>query len=872
MTEPLKAGDRLVSPPPDRQTGHVERRPPPRKPRRSVRRLARLLSVLASVLMLGVVAAAAVGYVAWQRLAAGLPNVDALKSYQPPVMSRVYADNGQLISELATERRIFVPYSEIPKEVRQAFISAEDQNFFVHPGIDPLAILRAAVTDVLNYGSGRRPVGASTITQQVAKNILLGSSDLSVTRKAREAILAIRIDQALSKQRILELYLNTIYLGMQSYGVAAAAQAYFNKSLDQLTLGEAAFLAALPKAPNNYNPYRFPEAAKARRDWVLDRMVDDHTITPAQAAAAKMEPIVPAQFQRPEMVPDANYFAEEVRRHLVARFGAEQTTQGGLVVHTSLDPTLQAEAEKAVRDGLMAYDRRRGGWRGPVTRLETAGLATTWPAQLAKVPAPPGMLQNWRLGVVLSESATEAKVGVLGGGKDATPRVLPMLLADLGWARPITVPATANAPPPGAHLGPVPRRMADVVQPGDVVMVEVAPATAAHARVAARPERALLCQIPLAEAALVSLDPTTGRVLAMVGGWSFERSQFNRATQALRQPGSSFKPFVYLTALESGVSPSQRFLDAPFVLSQGGAGEWRPSDFERTFLGPVPLRIALEQSLNLVTVRVAAQVGMAAVARNAIAFHVVDTMPDLLSAALGAVDTTVLREAGAYAGLDEDGREVVPTLIDSVQDASGRVIWQAPGLTCQGCDNAQQPPQIIDNRKQIADPASTFQLVTMMQGVVTRGTGVLAGRGLGREIAGKTGTSQDFQDAWFSGFTPDLVTVVWVGYDTPTTLGHNETGAAAAAPIWHEFMAAALQGRPKLKFIPPPGVTMASWDSGFGTVTDAFKPGQVPGASGPIGAEPAMAAPTAAPGGAGPSGVATPPPPPGVDNSLGGLY
>ncbi len=835
-------------------------------------RFGRMLSVVASLVMVFIVLGAAAGFVAWQKLSAGLPNADSLKTYRPPEMSRVYADNGQLVSELATEKRIFVPYADIPKVVREAFISAEDQNFFYNPGVDPVAIVRAAVTDVLHFGSGRRPVGASTITQQVAKNILLGSSDLSMVRKAREAIMAIRLAQALSKQKILELYLNTIYLGAQSYGVAAAAQAYFNKSLDQLTLGEAAFLAALPKAPNNYNPFRFPDAAKSRRDWVLDRMVDDHDITVAQATAAKAEPIVPQHAMRPDTVPSASYFAEEVRRHLVARFGAQQTTEGGLVVHTSLDPALQVAAEKALRDGLMAYDRREGGWRGPVTQLAAGpGLATGWQAELAKVAPPPGMLANWQLGVVLSESLTEARIGVLGGTVGAKPQVLPMLLSDLGWARPIAVPAGAKAPPPGVTRGPVPRRMAQVVQPGDVVMVEIAAATPRQGRAPAQPARALLRQIPLAQAALVSLDPTTGRVLAMVGGWSFEQSQFNRATQALRQPGSSFKPMVFLTALESGVSPSQRFLDAPFVLDQGAAGEWRPGDFERTFLGPVPLRIALEQSLNLVTVRVANQVGMAAVAQNAIAFHMVDTMPLVLSAALGAVDTTVLREAGAYAGLDEGGREVVPTLIDSVQDSSGKVIWRAPGLECQGCADAAQPPQILDTRKQIADPQSTFQLVNMMEGVVTRGTGVTAGRGLGREIAGKTGTSQDFQDAWFSGFTPDLVTIVWVGYDTPTTLGHNETGAAAAAPIWHEYMAAALKDRPKLNFIPPPGLTMASWDSGFGIVTDAFKAGQVPGASAPIGAAPSVAGPASTPAG-GPAAPGAPPPAAGVDKSLGGLY
>jgi len=374
-----------------------------------------------------------------------------------------------------------------------------------------------------------------------------------------------------------------------------------------------------------------------------------------------------------------------------------------------------------------------------------------------------------------------------------------------------------------------------------------------------------LRQIPLVQGALVSLDPQTGRVLAMVGGWSYEQSQFNRVTQANRQPGSSFKPIVYLTALQKGISPSQKFLDAPVVVDTP-EGRWRPGNYEGTFSGPTPLRVALEESMNLVTIRVAQQVGMQSVADNAIAFHMVDSMPRVLPAALGAVDTTVLREAGAYASFAAGGREVVPTLIDSVQDPDGHVVMRAPGLDCADCSDPGKPPVLTDERAQIADPDSVFQLVTMMQGVVQRGTGVPAGQGLKRPIAGKTGTTQDWTDAWFSGFTPDLVTTVWVGFDTPASLGNNESGAAVAAPIWHDFMATALAGRPVLAFPMPPGVTMAQWDSGTGVVTDAFKDGQIPGASSPTGMGLASA----------PSADGTPPPPSivhgGVDNSMGGLY
>ncbi len=875
MTERLTAGERLAAPtstpkppkpPPRRGRAPLPRRRPFFQP---LRALGRLIGALAGLAVLGAGLAAMGGYVAFQRFSAGLPDVEGLRHYQPRVMSRVYAGDSRLLSELATERRIFVPYAAIPDIVKRAFLSAEDQNFFIHRGVDPLAIARAAITDLMNYGQGRRPVGASTITQQVAKNILLGSSEVSLARKAREAILAIRLEETLSKDRILELYLNEIYLGMQAYGVAAAAQSYFNKSLDELTFADAAFLAALPKAPNNYNPFRFPDAAKARRDWVLDRMAEDHVITAEQAAAARAQPIGPAQYRRPDMVAGADYFAEEVRRWLVAQFGAETTTQGGLVVRSTVDPVLQAAADRVLREGLMRYDQARGGWRGPVTRLPAgAALRTSWATQLGQAAHPPGMLAEWRLAVVLESTDSEAKLGVLERGPAATPRVLPLLLADLGWARPIQVPAGALAPPPGASPGPAPRRISDVVRPGDVVMAEIVPATPVRGRAAARPEHLLLRQIPLVQGALVALEPATGRVLALAGGWSFELSQYNRATQANRQPGSSFKPFVYVTALAHGISPSQRFLDAPYVLDQGAAGKWRPNNYEMDFLGAVPMRIALEKSLNLVTVRIAGQVGMEEVAQTAIGFHLVDNMPRVLPAALGAVETTVLREAGAYAGLAARGRAVEPTLIDSVQDRDGHVVWRAGGPDCQGCDDPQHPPGLVDARRQVVDAASAFQVVTMMQGVVTRGTGTAAGQGLDRAIAGKTGTSQDFQDAWFAGFTPDLVTAVWVGFDTPASLGENETGGHVAAPIWHDFMAEALRTRPKLAFVPPPGVTMASWDSGFGTVTDAFKPDQVPGASGPIGGGGGASADADAPAGGAPAASHAA----GVDSDLGGLY
>jgi penicillin-binding protein 1A len=859
MTHPLTAGDPLGRPS-GRGRAPESKRPKPKR-WRPFRLVGRLFGVLFALIVVGGIAGGVIAIGAYDKFSADLPSIEGLQNYHPQVMSRVYAGDSRLLAELATERRIFVPVNAIPDLVKHAFISAEDQNFYTHRGVDPVAILRAAVTDLAQYGKGRRPIGASTITQQVAKNMLVGN-EVSLSRKVREAILAWRIDGTLSKDRILELYLNEIYLGLQSYGVAAAAQAYFNKSLDQLTIPEAAFLAALPKAPNNYNPFRFPDAARARRDFVLDRMAEDHVITRDQAVAAKATPITPAEFRRPETLAGANYFTEEVRRRLIDRFGADQTTQGGLVVRTSLDPALQAKADKVLRDGLLAYDRARGGWRGPVSHIDaTPTLRSDWATTLAQTARPAGMPAEWRLAVVLDMTESEAHLGVLdraAGSATPQPRVLSMLLSGLGWARPLR----------GDTLGPAPRRMADVVQPGDVVMVESEPGVPAQGKTPARPERVALRQIPLVQGALVSMDPVTGRVLAMSGGWSFEQSQFNRATQAVRQPGSSFKPMVYLTAMEKNISPSQRFLDVPYVVNLGAAGKWRPHNDENDFSGSVPLHVALEKSLNLVTVRLASQLGMDAVAQTAIAFHVVDSMPRVLPAALGAVGTTVLRQAAAYASLDMGGREVTPSFIDSVQDSNGNVLWRPDALGCQGCDDAANPPAVVDQRKQIADPASVFQVVTMMQGVMQRGTGATVGAGLNRTLAGKTGTSNDFTDAWFVGFSPDLVTAVWVGFDDPTkSLGNDAFGARVAGPIWHDYMAAALQNRPNLTFTPPPGVTLSTWDSGFGQVTDAFKPGQQPGVSAPAGDGGVADAP---PDSTPTSGSA--PHAAGVDSGLGGLY
>jgi penicillin-binding protein 1A len=853
-------------PTPDERLGT----PAPRKPARDAPKSSRFLAIVrgtfAVITIIGVVGAGAagvVGYTIYEDYAADLPSLDGLRTYQPPVVSRIFAGDDRLIAQLAQERRIFVPFSAIPDIVKKAFIAAEDKSFYQHKGVDPLAIARAAITDVQRLGESRRPIGASTITQQVARNMLLASNDLSFKRKVKEALLALRLERVLTKERILELYLNQIYLGQGSYGVAAAAQAYFNKPLDQLSVAQAAMLAALPKSPTNYNPFREPDAAHARRDWVIDRMVETGAITAAQGQAAHAEELGPDAYQRPETVPGSDWFESDVKRQLIERFGQDQTSEGGLVVHTSLDPALQQDADQALRRGLMAYDHSHGGWRGPAGHLGAdIGLHMDWAARLADAKAPAGMLPAWHLAVVLEDSGAQAKIGWLddrGNGDSPQPTISVVHLGDVGWSH--------LAKPDGESTGPI-RRMADVAGQGDLVMISVEPR-----RERAGAEHVVFRQIPAVSGALVSLDPATGRVLAMSGGWSGEASQFNRATQAQRQPGSSFKPFVYLTAMEKGISPSARFLDEPFVL-----GDWRPNNYEMNFGGPTPLHVALEQSLNLVTVRVAAHVGMDAVAKTAIFYHLVDAMPRVLPAALGAVETTVLREAGAYASIAEGGRQVLPSLIDSVQDRTGAIIWRPPGLVLAAADPSL-PPALYDPRQQGADPASAFQIVKMMEGVVLNGTGEQVAHGMDRPVAGKTGTSQDFNDAWFAGFTPDLVTIVWVGFDTPQTLGDKQTGAVVAGPIWRDFMDMALKDTPAHDFRVPDGVTVDSWSCGSHDCVDAFKPDQTPGdggvggTDGPAPASGSVSMMDAVPGGgqaesAAPAqGSGT-----GVDSGVGGLY
>jgi penicillin-binding protein 1A len=870
--EPFTAGERL-SP---------ARRDPPRQPPRKPQapknggkkpRKRGIFSLVAGFFVfglyrlvffgiVGLIIAGGVGFVVFS---AGLPSVDSLKDYKPPLESRVYADNFQLVSELADQHRIYVPYNQIPPLVAQAFISAEDRLFWVNPGINPLSIIRAGLVDFSRLGSGHRPLGASTITEQVVKNMLLDNR-ITFARKIKEAILAMRVSAVMSKQQVLTLYLNEIYLGNNSYGIAAAAAAYFDKPLNQLDIAQAASLAALPKAPTSYDPFLHPQDALQRRNFIISRMLADGAITSAQAQAATAEPLLPRAGGEPRTVSNAGYFADAVKSQLIQRFGTDTVAQGGLIVHTSLEPNLQAAAVKAVRDGLQRYDRTYDGWHGLVAHVNDPDLADDWPASLAKQATPPGMRQGWRLGIVLTAATSTAGIGYIDPATGA-PRTGLLGLDTMRWARPVV----------NGQMGGRPDAVSAVLHPGDIVMVSEAGKALA------------LEQIPNIQAALICLDPKTGRVFAMVGGWSHDVSPFNRAIQAQRQPGSSVKPFVYLTAMEQGIQPDAPVLDGPFVQQMPDGTVYRPGNYEATFEGPVPIFHALEQSLNLATLHLARQIGLSNIAKTFESFGIIDQMPPYYPSAIGAIDTTLWRMATGYAELDDYGRQIRPTLIDSVTNPDGTVLYQAQNQNCDNCVNGDpaQPPQIDYSGAQLADPDSVFQMITMMKGVVLRGTGTPAVLGITQPVAGKTGTTNNFNDAWFLGFTPGLVTGCWIGFDTPANLGKDQTGGNVCGPIWNEFMKVALAGQPNLDFAVPDGMTLAQTPEPDGSnVTEAFKTGQSPGAqstdsllagqSGLTGDDtstPPSSGQPATPGTPGAPGASpVSAPPANIDKSLGGLY
>ncbi len=765
--------------------------------------------------VLGLVAAAGL-WVYLNYITKDLPDYTTLKDYEPPVMSRVHAADGHLMYEFARERRLFIPIQAIPDRVKQAFLSAEDKNFYKHIGIAPSGIVRAAITNVLNVGSGRRLVGASTITQQVAKNFLL-SGEQKYERKIKEALLALRIEQAFTKDEILELYLNEIYLGVGAYGVGAASLILFDKSVHELDLEEIAYLAAVPKGPSNYHPYRYPDRAIERRNWVIDRMVENGYVTVQEGIEAKARPLDVKLRPTGNFVKGSDYFSEAVRRQLAAQYGEDKLYEDGLSVRTSLNPEMQLKARKALRNGLVDFDRKRGKWRGPIGTIEIT--SSDWGAALAKVKTL-NDVPEWTSAVVLSVSNKKAVVGLrpkrMANRKFSTERIRADLsLSDMKWAR-------VN--------GRAPRNVQEVLKPGDVIYVE----RKANGKYVLR-------QVPEVSGALVAMDPKTGRVLALVGGFSYDKSQFNRATQAWRQPGSVFKPFVYAAALDNGYTPSSVVLDAPVEIEQGpGQAPWKPQNYGGKFYGPSTLRTGIELSRNVMTVRLAQDMGMDLVAEYARSFGIDDNMMPVLSMALGAGETTVMRMTAAYSMLANGGRRVQPTLIDRIQNRYGETIYQNDQLVCANCSGEywsnQGEPELIDTREQVLDPMTAYQVTSMMEGVVQRGTATSV-KAVGRPVAGKTGTTNDERDGWFVGFTPELTVGVFVGYDTPRKMGRGATGGQVAAPIFTSFMKDALKDTPPLEFRVPNGLRLISINrrTGLrasagtpGTILEAFKPGTSP--------------------------------------------
>lgn len=748
-----------------------------------------------------------------------LPDYEVLAKYEPPVTTRVHASDGALMAEFARERRLYLPIQAVPDRVKAAFLSAEDKNFYTHPGIDMTGLARAVITNVQNMGSGRRPVGASTITQQVAKNFLL-TRDQTIERKVREMILSFRIEQAYSKDRILELYLNEIFFGLGAYGIAGAALTYFDKSVNELTVAESAYLAALPRGPSNYHPFRNTDRAIERRNWVIGQMVENGYVDPAEGEKSKALPLGVQPRRGGTYLFAGEYFTEEVRRQLIARYGEDALYEGGLSVRTTLDPELQLIARKSLQNGLMKYDTLRG-YRGSIT---TIAPGDDWGPALFEVPSL-GDVPEWEVAVVLAAGDEGLDIGLkpaaqVSGEVGDDRRIGRVSLGNMDWAMRHVVDGKrvkANSP-------------ADVLKPGEVVYVEaVEGEEGAYA----------LRQVPEIGGGMVAMDPHTGRVLALVGGFSYAASEFNRATQAYRQPGSSFKPIVYSAALDNGYTPASVVLDGPIRIVSGGR-VWEPKNYGGQFAGPSTLRAGIERSRNLMTVRLANDMGMPLVAEYAERFGIYEDMSPVLAMSLGSGETTVMRMVSAYAVMANGGKQIKPSLIDRIQDRYGKTVFKHDERSCEGCVaeewNSQSEPELVDNAEQVLDPMTAYQITSMMQGVVQRGTAVTVSE-LGYPIAGKTGTTNDEKDAWFIGYTPNLVVGVYMGYDQPKPMGRGATGGGLAAPIFKEFMAAALEGTNPVDFEVPAGMKRIAVDrkTGMraeagqgGAIVEYFKPGTGP--------------------------------------------
>ncbi|MEK7266834.1 MAG: penicillin-binding protein 1A [Pseudomonadota bacterium] len=745
--------------------------------------------VLAAGVLLSILAVGAFSIYLFS-LSQDLPDYEVLANYEPPVTTRVYGNDGSLVAEFARERRLFVPIEAMPELLKDAFISAEDKNFYEHEGLDFKGIVRAQVSNIGNLIRGRRLEGGSTITQQVAKNFLL-SSEQKIERKMKEWLVTRRIEKAFTKEHILELYLNEIYLGNRSYGVAAAALNYFDKSLDELTVEEAAYLAAIPKGPSNYHPVNNYDRAVERRNWVIGRLYEDGKIDKDAMTAAQAQPLT-AHIAQPLGARDwaSEYFAEEVRKQVAERYGSDALYDGGLAVRTTIDPQFQKAAGDALRRWLVEYDQRHG-WRGAISSM---AVTDAWAAELAEVEKTLSSnkrlsadLDPWKPALVLDAKGKIAKIGFADGSEGA------IALDDMKWAR-----SFKSVDSLGAELTSV----GQALKRGDVVYVEALKKEGAYA----------LRQPPAVNGALVAMDPHTGRVLAMVGGFSFQLSEFNRAIQAKRQPGSTFKPFVYATALDSGYTPSSIVLDAPFVAPSVDSW-WKPGNYaEGRFYGESTLRLGIEQSRNTMTARLAQDIGIGRIVDYVSKFNLSDNLPRELAISLGSGETTLMRITSAYATFVNGGKHIDPFLIDRVQDRQGKTIFVNDKRACPDCGDVawsdQAEPQLADDREQIMDPRTAYQIVSLLEGAVARGTGSAVKKVVDKPIAGKTGTTNDYKDAWFVGFSPDLAAGVFVGFDMPQPLGQGEAGGRVAAPIFGDFMAAALKDQPGVPFRIPSGIRL----------------------------------------------------------------
>ena len=710
---------------------------------------------------------------------ADLPDYKILANYKPPVSSRVHSGDGQLIAEYALQKRLFIPYDSIPKKVINSFVSAEDKNFFSHPGVDAKSITRATIKNLKNFLSNKRLEGASTITQQVAKNFLL-TSEVSLKRKIKEAILAFRIERAYSKDRIMELYLNQIYLGQGTYGIAAASLEYFDKAVNDLNYEEAALLAALPKAPSKYNPYKSIKKAKIRRDIVLKNLYENSYINTEEYKKLKKIKIITKK-RKIKLLEEANFYTEEVRRSINDNYGYDELYKGGLSIRTPLNSDYQVKALQALREGLQEYDKRHG-WRGPITNLKDA----TWKNDIEKYV--PDKSLNWKLAKIINVKKLLIEIEFENKENGIID------FKNINWTR-------ANS-------------FEDILKINDIIYVKKI-----------KKNKWSLKQLPKINGAIVVMDPYTGRVLAMAGGFSFKLSEFNRATQAQRQPGSAFKPIVYAAALENGFNPSTLVLDAPFVIEQGlGLKTWKPENYGKKFYGPSTLRTGIEKSRNLMTVRIAQKVGFDQISKITEDFGIYEDVPELLSVSLGAAETTLTKLTSAYCTFVNGGKKVKPIFIDRIQDRRGKTIFNADKRKCIGCEEISylknDIPTIKDNSEQIISPGTAHQITSMMEGVIKRGTGRKL-RDLNLPSAGKTGTTNKNMDAWFLGFTSQLVIGVYVGFDEPKSLGKYETGAKAALPIFKKFIKKVVKKKDALPFNVPKNINLVQVDVDTGKLPNS---------------------------------------------------